>query len=154
MSEYRARIDQVLVHLFNDILRIEEESLHRRGVHGLSMREIHVLQAIMESGEENTMSAVAARLHVTVGSLTVAINTLVRKGYVERQRSSQDKRCIHLLLTPRAADVNRLHQDFHRQLTDALLREIPQERLAASLPIAFPICRSRRGRRRISVCFP
>lgn len=100
MSEYRARIDQVLVHLFNDILRIEEESLHRRGVHGLSMREIHVLQAIMESGEENTMSAVAARLHVTVGSLTVAINTLVRKGYVERQRSSQDKRCIHLLLTP------------------------------------------------------
>ena len=113
MSEYRARIDQVLVHLFNDILRIEEESLHRRGVHGLSMREIHVLQAIMESGEENTMSAVAARLHVTVGSLTVAINTLVRKGYVERQRSSQDKRCIHLLLTPRAADVNRLHQDFH-----------------------------------------
>ena len=29
MSEYRARIDQVLVHLFNDILRIEEESLHR-----------------------------------------------------------------------------------------------------------------------------
>lgn len=130
MSEYRARIDQVLVHLFNDILRIEEESLHRRGVHGLSMREIHVLQAIMESGEENTMSAVAARLHVTVGSLTVAINTLVRKGYVERQRSSQDKRCIHLLLTPRATDVNRLHQDFHRQLTDALLREIPQERLA------------------------
>lgn len=81
MSEYRARIDQVLVHLFNDILRIEEEFLHRRGVHGLSMREIHVLQAIMESGEENTMSAVAARLHVTVGSLTVAINTLVRKGY-------------------------------------------------------------------------
>lgn len=90
MSEYRARIDQVLVHLFNDILRIEEDSLHRRGVHGLSMREIHVLQAIMESGEENTMSTVAARLHVTVGSLTVAINTLVRKGYVERQRSSQD----------------------------------------------------------------
>lgn len=60
MSEYRARIDQVLVHLFNDILRIEEESLHRRGVHGLSMREIHVLQAIMESGEENTMSAVCS----------------------------------------------------------------------------------------------
>ena len=76
------------------------------------------------------MSAVPSRLQVTVGSLTVAINTLVRKGYVERQRSSQDKRCSHLLLTPRAAAVNRLHQDFHRQLTDALLREIPHERLA------------------------
>ncbi len=130
MSEYRARIDQVLVHLFNDILRIEEESLRRQGIRGLSMREIHVLQAIMESGEENTMSAVASRLHVTVGSLTVAINTLARKGYVERRRSSQDKRRIHLLLTPRATEVNRLHQDFHRELTDAMLREIPPERLA------------------------
>ena len=130
MEDYRARIDQVLVHLFNDILRIEEETLRRSGVHGLSMREIHLLQAIEEAGENNTMSEVAARLHVTVGSLTVGVNTLSRKGYVERQRSSRDKRRIHLLLTPRAAAVNRLHQHFHQQLTDALLREIPQDRLA------------------------
>ncbi len=130
MDDYRARIDQVLVHLFNDILRIEEEALHSRGISGLSMREIHILQAIAEAGEDNTMSAVAARLHVTVGSLTVAVNTLTRKGYVERQRSREDKRRIHLLLTPLAAGVNRLHQDFHRQLTDALMQEIPQDRLA------------------------
>lgn len=130
MDDYRARIDQVLVHLFNDILRIEESTLRRSGVHGLSMREIHLLQTIAEAGEDSTMSEVAARLHVTVGSLTVAVNTLSRKGYVERQRSSLDKRCIHLRLTARAAEVNRMHQDFHRQLTDALLREIPQERLA------------------------
>ena len=101
MTAEEACLNQVLVHLFNDILRIEEESLRQAGVRGLSMREIHLIQAVAEAGEENTMSQVAARLHVTVGSLTVAAATLERKGYVRRERSDADRRRIHLRLTPR-----------------------------------------------------
>ena len=129
MSDYRASIDHVLVHLFNDILRIEENALWNSGVRELSMREIHILQAVEEARAQNTMSAVAAQLHVTVGSLTVAVNTLARKGYLTRQRSAEDKRRIHLLLTPKAEDVNRLHEAFHHQMTDAVMQAIPPEQL-------------------------
>ena len=129
MSDYRASIDHVLVHLFNDILRIEENALWNSGVRELSMREIHILQAVEEARAQNTMSAVAAQLHVTVGSLTVAVNTLARKGYLTRQRSAEDKRRIHLLLTPKAEEVNRLHEAFHRQMTDAVIQAIPPEQL-------------------------
>ena len=129
MSDYRASIDRVLVHLFNDILRIEENALRDSGVRELSMREIHILQAVEEAGVQNTMSAVAAQLHVTVGSLTVAVNTLARKGYLTRQRSAEDKRRIHLLLTPKAEEVNRLHEAFHHQMTDAVMQAIPLEQL-------------------------
>lgn len=129
MSDYRASIDHVLVHLFNDILRIEENALWNSGVRELSMREIHILQAVEEARVQNTMSAVAAQLHVTVGSLTVAVNTLARKGYLTRQRSAEDKRRIHLLLTPKAEEVNRLHEAFHHQMTDAVMQAIPPEQL-------------------------
>ena len=129
MSDYRASIDHVLVHLFNDILRIEENALWNSGVRELSMREIHILQAVEEARAQNTMSAVAAQLHVTVGSLTVAVNTLARKGYLTRQRSAEDKRRIHLLLTPKAEEVNRLHEAFHHQMTDAVMQAIPPEQL-------------------------
>lgn len=129
MSDYRASIDHVLVHLFNDILRIEENALWNSGVRELSMREIHILQAVEEARAQNTMSAVAAQLHVTVGSLTVAVNTLARKGYLTRQRSAEDKRRIHLLLTPKAEEVNRLHEAFHHQMTDAVMQAIPSEQL-------------------------
>lgn len=129
MSDYRASIDHVLVHLFNDILRIEENALWNSGVRELSMREIHILQAVEEARAQNTMSAVAAQLHVTVGSLTVAVNTLARKGYLTRQRSAEDKRRIHLLLTPKAEEVNRLHEAFHHQMTDAVIQAIPPEQL-------------------------
>lgn len=129
MPDYRASINHMLVHLFNDILRIEETALRDSGISELSMREIHLLQAVMESGGQNTMTAVAARLHVTMGSLTVAVNTLVRKGYLTRSRSAEDKRRIHLLLTPKADEVNRLHEEFHRQMTNAVMQAIPPEQL-------------------------
>ena len=67
MPDYRASINHMLVHLFNDILRIEETALRDSGISELSMREIHLLQAVMEAGDQNTMTSVAARLHVTVG---------------------------------------------------------------------------------------
>ena len=129
MPDYRASINHMLVHLFNDILRIEETALRDSGISELSMREIHLLQAVMEADDQNTMTSVAARLHVTVGSLTVAVNTLVRKGYLTRSRSAEDKRRIHLLLTPKADEVNCLHEEFHRQMTNAVMQAIPPEQL-------------------------
>ena len=46
MPDYRASINHMLVHLFNDILRIEETALRDSGISELSMREIHLLQAV------------------------------------------------------------------------------------------------------------
>ena len=43
MKSAQATINQVLVTLFNDILRIEERTLDTPG---LSIREIHVIEAV------------------------------------------------------------------------------------------------------------
>lgn len=48
---------------------------------------------------EKTSSEVAKELSITVGTLTVAINNLVKKGYVERIRSEDDRRVVKLGLT-------------------------------------------------------
>ena len=44
-----------------------------------------------------TSSEVAKELSITVGTLTVAINNLVKKGYVERLRSEDDRRVVKRL---------------------------------------------------------
>ena len=114
-------IDQVLVHLFNDLLRIEERTLQRQ-VSDLSMREIHIIEAVCAAQEEdNTMTVLAATLRITVGSLTVAVNTLERKGYLVRRRSASDKR--------RVLEVEKHHRDFHRRMVDAVTHAIPAEQL-------------------------
>lgn len=122
-------INQVLVHLFNDLLRIEESTLRREGVR-LSMREVHLIEAVCEAEEnDNTMTALAARLRVTVGSVTVAVATLERKGYLIRQRSKADRRRVHVLPTQAALEVEKTHRAYHRRMTGAVMEAVPGEQL-------------------------
>ena len=130
MSQRSDMINQVLVHLFNDLLRIEENTLHREGVN-LSMREIHIIEAVCAAGgESNTMTSLATKLRVTVGSVTVAVATLERKGYLIRQRSKEDRRRVHVLPTDAARAVEQVHRAYHRRMTSAVMEAVPEEQLA------------------------
>ena len=122
--EREDRLNQVLVHLFNDALRIEERSLAGCAPM-LSLREVHVIEALCAAGENNTMSALAARLHVTVGSLTVAVSTLARKGYCRRERDTADRRHVRILPTERALALNEAHTAFHREMVAEILQSLP-----------------------------
>jgi len=129
MEKHEQMIDQVLVHLFNDLLRIEERTLQKQ-CPGLSMREIHIIEAVCAAqGGDNTMTVLAATLRVTVGSLTVAVATLIRKGYLERRQSTTDKRRVHVLPLPAALEVEKHHRAFHSRMVDAVTHAIPPEQL-------------------------
>ena len=129
MEKHEKMIDHVLVHLFNDLLRIEERTL-QRACPGLSMREIHIIEAVCRAQEDdNTMTVLAATLRITAGSLTVAVTTLERKGYVVRRHSASDKRRVHVLPTPAALEVERHHRDFHRRMVEAVTTALPNEQL-------------------------
>lgn len=129
MGQRDDMINQVLVHLFNDLLRLEENTLRREGV-TLTMREVHILEAVCAAeGNEDTMSALAAQMRVTVGSMTVAIATLERKGYVVRRRSRDDKRRVHVVPTEQALAVEDLHRRYHRRMTQAVLDAVPGDQL-------------------------
>ncbi len=128
MTTMETKINAVLVHLFNDALQLEEDTLRKAGI-TLTMREVHILEAVCAAGKNNTMSTLAGKLHITVGSLTVAINTLERKGYVTRQRSLQDKRRIHVLPTEKAQEAEKIHQTYHLNMTRAMITTVPTEQL-------------------------
>ena len=131
--ERSQRINEVLVHLFNDALHLEEDSLRAAGITELTMREVHTIAAVCSAGENNTMSELAASLSVTVGSLTVAMNTLERKGYVTRLRSSSDKRRVHIHPTEKALAAEEKHRAYHLQMTHAMLAAVPSEQLDSVL---------------------
>ena len=88
MLNTRHTLNELLVDLFNHILLIEEKNLRDHGV-TLSMTEVHILENI-EKSESKMMSAIAKRLMVTQGTLTVSTSKLVKKGYVERLKNEKD----------------------------------------------------------------
>lgn len=122
MDTPKTIINELLVEVFNHILSIEAEALRKKGVK-LSMNEIHVLEAI-EKTEEPTMSNLARRLRVTVGTLTTAMNRLVEKGYATRYRLKEDKRKVFISLTHKAEQVLKTHDAFHEEMIEATIQDM------------------------------
>jgi DNA-binding MarR family transcriptional regulator len=118
-------INDLLVEIFHHILSIEGANLRNRGVN-LSMNEVHVLEAIQKT-EEPTMSNIAHRLRVTVGTLTTAMNRLVDKGYVKRKREKDDKRKVIVSLTTKAYECLTIHDQFHEEMINSVIEDLQLE---------------------------
>ena len=95
------------------------------------MSELHVLEAIGMSAWERSMKDVAESLEVTTGTLTVAICTLERKGYVARRRDTQDKRRVLLSLTDRGRQAFQWHAQFHHDMVAAIVSHLSEQETAA-----------------------
>lgn len=127
MSPYDT-INDVLVNLFNEIWKLEEEAIITEEFRDITNNDMHIIEAVGLTGK-NTMSAVAKRMGITAGSLTTAVNALVNKKYVTRQRSEEDRRVIFLKLTDKGVRAYEHHRDYHRQMTEAVLDRLSEEEI-------------------------
>jgi len=119
-------LNELLVSTFNDILSIEQKALQSGVFKDLSVTEIHTIEAV-GLDDSKTMSEVAGILGITVGTLTIAINHLVKKEYVERSKSAEDKRVVRISLTRRGKFAYKVHEKFHSDMVKAIIEELTQE---------------------------
>ncbi len=137
-KEQQTRLNTFFVRTFNRILTLEERSLLRSGLGNVSVKELHILEAVSEltpSGR-NTMSNIAAWLDISVGALTTAVNTLVNKGYLVRAGREGDRRIVLVELTETGVRANARHEQFHVELVERAgeqLDDASMETLCASL---------------------
>lgn len=126
MNETIVLLNGLLVDIFNDILIIEQTALHEGSFSDISVTEIHTIEGIgMHS--EKSMSEIAGELGITVGTLTVAINNLVKKGYAERKRIAIDRRVVNIQLTKRGKLAHRIHEKFHTDMIRATIDGLSEE---------------------------
>ena len=105
-------LNQLLVMTFNEIMDAENRAL----ITG-AFKEI------------SNMSTVAKKMSVTVGTLTTAINNLVKKGYVSRIRSAEDKRVVLLSLTEKGRKVYRRHAAYHKKMVQTVMEGLGGEEM-------------------------
>jgi len=70
-------LNEVLVRLFRDIMDIEQQAIITQEFNNITNNDMHVIEAI-GIGEPKNMSSIARELSVTVGTLTIAMNSLVK----------------------------------------------------------------------------
>ena len=116
----------ILVNLFQEIMDIEEKALITAEFKNISVNDMHIIEAI-GTGEPKNMSTVAKLMSVTVGTLTIAINNLVKKGYVHRVRSDADRRVVLVSLTDKGEKAYHHHEKFHEDMIQSLLKDLSEE---------------------------
>ncbi|MEG0919535.1 MAG: MarR family winged helix-turn-helix transcriptional regulator [Anaerovoracaceae bacterium] len=122
MEKYNT-INDVLVNLFNEIWEIEKIGLITEEFTDLTVNDMHVIEAVgLGSGDK--MSVIAKRLNITVGSLTISMNSLVKKGYVVRERSETDRRVVTVRLTEKGVRAFYHHEDFHKKMVTSVLGKL------------------------------
>ena len=65
----RETINDILVNLFNEIWKLEEDAIITDEFKDITNNDMHIIEAIGLTGE-NTMSMVAKKMGITAGSLT------------------------------------------------------------------------------------
>lgn len=119
-------LNSILVTLFNDILSIEEKALITEEFKDISVTDMHIIEAI-GIHQPRTMTTISKALGVTMGTLTVGINGLVKKGYVVRERGEKDRRVVYASLTLKGYRAFQHHMQFHKDMIDNITKDLSEE---------------------------
>ncbi|MBR6879796.1 MAG: MarR family transcriptional regulator [Clostridiales bacterium] len=126
MDREEQELGEGLVRIFENVLLTEERSIRKGYFADLSIAEMHTLDAIGPY-EARTMTETASLLGITIGTLTVSIDRLVKKGYVERRRDENDRRIVRISLTRNGKLAARIHGKFHYVLARHILEPYSRE---------------------------
>ena len=126
MNDREQNMAETLVSIFEKVLVAEEKSLQKGYFSNLSLAEMHTLDAIGPY-ESRTMTETAQILGITVGTLTVSVDRLVKKGFVERRRDEEDRRVVRISLTRDGKLAARMHGKFHKVLAKHILEPYTED---------------------------
>lgn len=120
-------LNDLLVDVFNYILRFEEKSLKTFSDTPVTVAEAHILEAIGKNNENITVTEVATALGITAPTATVAVKKLESKGLLTKTSCNDDGRRFIIGLTPSGEKINRAHALFHRSMVRNMCRGLSDE---------------------------
>jgi len=127
-EEFDKKLYVLLINVYRSILKIEEGFMSRAGMPNISSSEMHMIDVI-GSGKDGhrTVKEIALALHITQPSVTTAINRLEKKGCVERVRSKEDRREVHIHLTRLGKKIHSLFLRFHSNMVRSIADDLTDE---------------------------
>ncbi|MDX1485193.1 MAG: MarR family transcriptional regulator [Alphaproteobacteria bacterium] len=131
----RDRGDEVLVALRRIIRATDLHSKHLFKAAGLTTPQVIVLRSIHDLGEVTT-GQISEQVSLSQATVTSILDRLEQRGWIERYRSSVDRRVVHARLTGKGRSALRKAPPLlHERFIDAFekLSEVRQNRIVATL---------------------
>jgi len=128
--DYKKELTNFLLDSLNNILKYEEQSPDSRP-DDITLREMHVIEAVanhVTDGEYARASEIASALEIVPGTLSIALKSLERKGYLTRIADENDHRSVRISLTELGFKAKQIHEQFHLSVVEDVLKRLnPQD---------------------------
>ena len=130
MDELGYELNRLLVDTYRSAGKIEEIMLRDLSAGQISIAEMHAIECVGRARREGrTIKEIARALDITPPSATVMIKRLERRGYVTKERGTEDGRQVHIRLTEHGMRAYIGYRYFHRKMVNAVRRDIAPEEL-------------------------
>ena len=121
MEGFSGALDDILVSIYRNVLRLEKQMLKRS-------RQTTLSVSLGDAkGDGCTVTELARSLGITVSSATIAVSKLIQKGFVRKVRSQKDSRIVRVYLTETGKGVDTYNRICRRQLVDEISRGLSDE---------------------------
>lgn len=119
-------IEDLFSQTLSKLSLLELKLIKSSQINDLTLNEIRIIQNI-GINEKKTMSQLSRNLEITPGALTPSIDRLLKKGYLTRRHSEEDRRIVIVELTPKGAyaytEYTRIHSEITQQILNFLTIE-------------------------------
>lgn len=124
---YKVQVDRIveaIIYLYTESRRLTKDQAAR---HGLTGPQLSVAKILEDIGDLS-LSELSERINAQNSTVTGIVDRMEREGLVERKRSSDDRRVVHIRLTKKGHDLARSmkfepFEIFKNAFENALTRE-------------------------------
>lgn len=115
------KVNDLLEEFYKLFYKTEDMAL-KRGIKCLTHTELHIIESV--GHESLTMNELAERLGITMGTATVAASKLSEKGFLNRERSQNDRRKVFISLTDKGIKALAYHNSYHKMIMSSITEHI------------------------------
>ena len=126
MDPFLQALNEMLTTTYRSICKVEEIMLRKLSDDALSLHEMHMLESIGKQREGATITDLALDLGIKPPSATAMVKRLERKGFITKNRCSEDGRRVLIQLTNAGHRAEVAHRVFHRKMVRAITKDLSQ----------------------------
>jgi len=123
--------EQVIIgfrELLNKKIFLNKEKMEK-GLKGYKSSEVHCIEYIGRNADSNVTN-IADSFYVTRGAASKLTKKLIKKGLIESYQKPGNMKEIYFRLTEQGVEVNKIHDDLHREFQErdkAVIEQITEE---------------------------
>lgn len=130
MTDNREIMNRFFVGVFNKILACEEKAVNTKEI---TVNELHLIETVSHLAEDgkNTMKNIAAEKSLSAGAASIAVDNLVKKGYLFRENGKDDRRQVFIFPTEKALKAEGKHRAFHDKMITSIENNLTKTEMSA-----------------------